>query len=265
MKDFASDAFQAVLEHCQSETEFEVGGLLVGLFTPDGIEIRASIPALKAAAGTANVTFTHEVWESALKTIETKFPEWRIVGWYHTHPRFGVFMSNYDQFIQEKFFPDARMQGVVIDPIAGQGGLFQFIDGKVTQTNSFSVEQMDDERSGSINTAIRQRKRRSGFVLLVPTVAVVGVLVGFFLGGAGSNSKQSVAPTPVTTTTAVPATAARCEVSITIRYGATYWDLAGTLLGDSQRYPELQAQTRDASLLPGEVLKFTSPVCSMSR
>jgi proteasome lid subunit RPN8/RPN11 len=113
-----------VEEHAFSVTDREVGGILVGQLTESGVRVAGSIPALRARGSQMHVTFTHEVWEDVLSTIDREFAGQQIVGWYHTHPGFGLFLSEYDRFIHENFFSDPRMVALVIDPLAGELGWF---------------------------------------------------------------------------------------------------------------------------------------------
>ena len=56
--------------------------------------------------------------------MDTKYTDKSIVGWYHTHPDFGIFLSDRDRFIQENFFSGAGQVALVIDPIRKTVGVF---------------------------------------------------------------------------------------------------------------------------------------------
>ena len=43
--------------------------------------------------------------------------ELRIVGWWHSHPGFGCFLSRTDLHTQEFFFPESYQVALVLDPI----------------------------------------------------------------------------------------------------------------------------------------------------
>jgi len=36
--------------------------------------------------------------------MDAQFADKKIVGWYHSHPGFGIFLSEYDLFIHRNFF-----------------------------------------------------------------------------------------------------------------------------------------------------------------
>lgn len=47
-----------------------------------------------------------------------------LAGWFHTHPGLGVFFSETDQRTQASFFPAPWQVGLVMDPVAGEMGVF---------------------------------------------------------------------------------------------------------------------------------------------
>ena len=122
---FPDDIYKDVEKHAYSNLEAEVGGMLFGTISGGKTQIVGFVPALKATAEQISLTFTHEVWEDILKKGESKFPGKQIVGWYHTHPSFGIFLSDYDEFIQNNFFNQPGQVALVIDPIAGKLGWFE--------------------------------------------------------------------------------------------------------------------------------------------
>ena len=49
--------------------------------------------------------------------MDAEHSEERIVGWYHTHPGFGIFLSGMDLFIQDHFFNLPWQVAFVYDPL----------------------------------------------------------------------------------------------------------------------------------------------------
>lgn len=98
--------------------------MLFGRINGNKTEILGFVPALSASAEQISLTFTHDVWEEILREGQDKYPDLTIVGWYHTHPTFGIFLSEYDEFIQKNFFSIKGQLALVIDPIAGSLGWF---------------------------------------------------------------------------------------------------------------------------------------------
>ena len=56
--------------------------------------------------------------------IADRYPGRALVGWYHTHPRMGVFLSSYDTWLHMHFFPEPWQVALVIEPFGGSGGFF---------------------------------------------------------------------------------------------------------------------------------------------
>lgn len=102
--EISSEILLMVERHAYSNLEAEVGGMFFGEIKAGKTVIAGSIPALKASAEQISLTFTHEVWDEILAEGAKLFPKMQIVGWYHTHPSFGIFLSEYDEFIQKNFF-----------------------------------------------------------------------------------------------------------------------------------------------------------------
>ncbi|CAN5816729.1 hypothetical protein BH23ACT8_BH23ACT8_24910 [soil metagenome] len=122
--DCAASALEAIRAHVAPELEREVGGILVGRLGAGGAEVRAALPAVEAHGGRTHVTFTHDVWEQLLTEVDRDHPDDRIVGWYHSHPGFGIFLSGYDRFIHRSFFSGPDQLAFVIDPHTGAEGWF---------------------------------------------------------------------------------------------------------------------------------------------
>lgn len=136
---FEPSLLTEIEKHCYSTLDFEVGGMLFGKITTTATQINGFVPALRASKQMVTLTFTHEVWESILKEGEEKFPGQQIVGWYHTHPSFGVFLSDYDKFIQTEFFKQKGQVALVVDPVAGELGWFEADGDEVRQIASDST------------------------------------------------------------------------------------------------------------------------------
>ena len=128
------EAFSSIKEHASSDTSVELCGVLAGFLCKDGLGPYLLVE--KAIAGSATrrtgsqVTFTHETWERIHKQMESEPPGLRIIGWYHTHPGFGIFLSDMDQFIQDNFFNVPHNIAFVYDPLADRRGLFAWRDGR---------------------------------------------------------------------------------------------------------------------------------------
>lgn len=130
---FTRAAHDAVIEHVLGEPGHEVGGVLVGGIHDDVGEthVLGAIAALEATSERASVTFTHDAWATVHAVLERDHPGREIVGWYHSHPGFGIFLSDHDLFIHRHFFARAGQIAHVVDPHAGTEGVFGWAAGDV--------------------------------------------------------------------------------------------------------------------------------------
>jgi hypothetical protein len=55
------------------------------------------------------------------------------VGWYHSHPSFGIFLSEHDLFIHRNFFSGPAQIAVVVDPINCTEGVFAWRHGEIAK------------------------------------------------------------------------------------------------------------------------------------
>lgn len=133
----------ALWQHARENTSVEICGVLVGLWKRDAegpyVHVSASIRGDAATSKFAEVTFTHETWTKINEQMDKQYSDRVIVGWYHTHPDFGVFLSDRDLFIHEHFFSAAGQIAHVIDPIRREEGVFVWRTGKATLTPMYWV------------------------------------------------------------------------------------------------------------------------------
>ncbi len=125
-------AFRSAQAHALGSLNHEVAGVLVGPppeKQPDGryvVHIIDSIIAKHTVMHGASVTYTPESWRYVNDKLRERYPDETavIVGWYHTHPGFGIFLSGMDQFIHQNFFTQIWHTALVLDPIAKRSGFF---------------------------------------------------------------------------------------------------------------------------------------------
>jgi len=132
-----------MLAHTQRNLDAEIGGILLGqVFRSDrGVVtiLAEAVAAARTDAGMGHVTFSHETWADLYQYLESLATDADIVGWYHTHPGFGVFFSSQDRFIQENFFGGTGQVGLVVDPVADSVLLFVSHEGETATCNGFWV------------------------------------------------------------------------------------------------------------------------------
>jgi proteasome lid subunit RPN8/RPN11 len=141
------DVLADMEEHALSDTSVELGGVLLGgTYTDEAgrpfIVVTDSLRAQHYESTKGSFTFTHDTW-SAITREREEFPgELAMVGWYHTHPDWGVFLSGMDMFICDNFFNKTLDLAYVIDPCRGDRGMFQWTGSpqqRVRRTGGFFV------------------------------------------------------------------------------------------------------------------------------
>lgn len=132
----APEVHRGISGHAKEDTSVEICGVLVGVWGRDDLgpfaEVSNFIRCDNASSKVAEVTFTHESWAQINQEMDSKYADKRIVGWYHSHPDFGIFLSERDCFIHEHFFSGAGQVAYVVDPVRDLEGVFAWQKGKPT-------------------------------------------------------------------------------------------------------------------------------------
>ena len=133
--------YKEIHKFTQNKTTNESGGMLIGTvideFGKTNIIVNGFVEAKYCEATPTTLKFTHETWEYVHKEMDKKYPGQKIVGWIHTHPNFGIFLSEYDKFIQENFFKEDYQIAYVVDPIQDIEGFYFWINGKIERCKGF--------------------------------------------------------------------------------------------------------------------------------
>ncbi|MEE0265824.1 MAG: LysM peptidoglycan-binding domain-containing protein [Acutalibacteraceae bacterium] len=137
------NVYNALEKLASSNTSKELGSIILGEYVEKNgkiyVIISEYIEAKYTDASASTLTFTHDTWGYIHTEHEKLYPNMKIVGWQHTHPNYGVFLSNYDMFIQENFFNMPFQVAYVIDPIQNIRGFFQWKNGKVEKLRGYYI------------------------------------------------------------------------------------------------------------------------------
>lgn len=125
--------------HARQEILHEQAGILCGqVFSCGSERIYVAITSAIAAdahAGAAHFRFHERSWDEIWHKME---PGSNVVGWYHTHPGMGVFLSQTDLRMQKLYFQSPWQIAVVIDPVSGESSAFSGSKGlKVPEDHCF--------------------------------------------------------------------------------------------------------------------------------
>ena len=177
---------EQICAHVFSSLEAEVGGVLIGHLRSDGSpKVTAIIPALEADGARSRVTFTHDAWSVIHMTLDRDHPGSEILGWYHSHPGFGIFLSEHDLFIHRNFFSRPEQIAIVIDPHAGSEGLFVWRHGEVVKAGEEPTPRPGElpeevERVFAMPETAGPTKGALAFYWLLGMLAGVLIWLGFF-------------------------------------------------------------------------------------
>lgn len=132
----------AAWDQVLSNASVEVGGVLLGRVHETFVLVEAILDARHIAHTSGSLTFTHATWSDFAERIEREHRTRRIVGWYHSHPGHGIFLSGMDLFIHENFFAELWQSAWVLDPLHRTEGLFQWSGGKIVESG---YERINDQ------------------------------------------------------------------------------------------------------------------------
>lgn len=197
-----------IYDHVFSDLHHEVGGFLLGQRSPDGrLKITGEVPAYSADERTASVTFTQQDWADVHAAIDDRAQDEQIVGWYHSHPGFGIFLSEFDLFIHRNFFSNPGQVAYVVDPHAGREGMFGWRDGDVALLAEGETQRAAERpnfESSSPSSAKRWQPKH--YMPAVAVGLVVGALAAWGLVGRDDKSTTTVTTRTVNPRNGQPAT-----------------------------------------------------------
>ena len=137
------EAHLHMLAHSKTNTSIELCGVLIGEVMRDDygpfVVVTEMIEGEHAEGSTAGVTFTQDTWAHVFRQLDGQYSGQRVVGWYHTHPGFGIFLSSMDMFIQTHFFNLPWQVAFVVDPLADMEGMFEWRNGDIAPSSPYWV------------------------------------------------------------------------------------------------------------------------------
>ena len=147
------DVMRDMEAHSQTNTQVELGGVMLGRQRVDAngapfVVVQESLRAEHYHATKGSFTFTHDTWSEITRRRAEFHPDLEMVGWYHTHPGWNVFLSGMDTFICDNFFNRILDVALVIDPCNDDRGWFQW-----------------DRKQHADGTQSQTTRRTSGFIL----------------------------------------------------------------------------------------------------
>lgn len=121
--------YQDIAEHLEAMLPDESGGFLLGEALHDAqrstwlLSLREAVPLHPALRSPLGFVFT---WRDVLAARRRRdLAGWALLGWYHSHPRGGVFLSETDlEKTHRILFSDLFQVALVCDPTRRRAGYF---------------------------------------------------------------------------------------------------------------------------------------------
>ncbi len=132
-----------VKEHAQRDLSHECFGLLLGNAYSDPIrkvlwiEVQEAVAAVNTNASIVAVEVSTKEFQRLNDEVDKIWDktrgETRKIGWYHSHPNFGIFMSGTDQANQKQFYSQEWQIALVVDPVREEVGFFRGAESEACQ------------------------------------------------------------------------------------------------------------------------------------
>jgi proteasome lid subunit RPN8/RPN11 len=148
------EAYSVMHEHATAALPNETGGFLIGRVSFDHrdgcwhIEIEEAVPVAPDSQDPVHFTFT---WRDVDRVRSYREGQGKaLVGWFHTHPDLGIFLSETDlERTHRVLFTEPFQVALVYDPTRGRAGYFfweaaQMIDASQAAWREFDIAVMPD-------------------------------------------------------------------------------------------------------------------------
>jgi len=168
-----SETLGTTVEHCKSQVPYEAIGFLVGKdyrwLGKKYVEVVGSIRG-KTKASEVRVEFDDGVMGEIVTELRQRYPGQLVVGWYHSHPGYGCFMSPTDIETQKSCFREPYHVALVVDPLQELIEFFKLEDdGQTYRPASF----------GEITSAYPQVTKEPGMIVCPHCNASVSPLASY--------------------------------------------------------------------------------------
>jgi hypothetical protein len=153
------DTIERIAAEARGSADVERGGILVGDVyenTTGGrriVEINDFIVSEHTAASVTELRTSFETWKTQTALMRERFPDRRVVGWFHTHlveievytddardktEATPLFFSQDDVFMHKQFFPEEWYVALVLD-LQGSGLFFQWKNADIVCCGGYRV------------------------------------------------------------------------------------------------------------------------------
>lgn len=277
------DVHQQMNSYAQTDLSRELAGVILGHYEQQGskviIKVIAAIEARDAERQRASVKLTHESWAYINQVKDKMFPDLKIVGWFHTHPGFGIFLSEFDLFIHRNFFNLPWQVAFVLDPVAHKEGFFCW-EGNEIEPCTYEVEKIGYNNGGYLLPGYSPGMETEGepvpaglqgkyeadtkgrfkwWQAVVGLVVVMGLALGSYnIGIKQGQTMHKESPPPDSSPKVVKVkTPGAVIYKHKVRRGDSLWIISELYYGTGYRYEEIARHNHlhsGQSIQPGQVL-----------
>ena len=162
------DVLLATNRHVKQSLDRELGGFLLGnaYRCPNTgrqyVMIDQYLEADYTEGTSVSLNFTNESWGQLSELLSGKFLGKHLVGWYHSHPRMNVFLSEHDKVIHHERFKEPWQTALVIEPEKHFGGFFGWRDGHLDLNTCIDFYEL---LGGNARTSVLAWGNHQGFDL----------------------------------------------------------------------------------------------------
>jgi proteasome lid subunit RPN8/RPN11 len=152
---FRGSVYRGILAHTVVDSSVECAGLLLGRQTSEADKghpatlIEGFHPLATVSASATHFTMRADAWPHLWRRLLPSDQDPEIVGWYHSHPGHGVFLSGTDRATQAAWFRLPWHIALVVDPLRQEAAAFSGPEGLA----SLMVMQPDTDEEEQTNGA----------------------------------------------------------------------------------------------------------------
>lgn len=130
---FSEDVVLRLDQFAHSKVKGEHGGFLIGhkreLKSSEGYEILVErfVPIPQKDDAT-RLVITKEHFKTVQRALAEGENREEVVGWAHTHPGFGVFLSNFDKEQHQRYFPEPWQVAYILDNVGHERAVYHCVN-----------------------------------------------------------------------------------------------------------------------------------------
>jgi proteasome lid subunit RPN8/RPN11 len=196
-------AYDDIHRHGAANHQREVVGILLGNASEDStgkyrVDIVGIVKSDSAPGNRTQAQFTHEVWLQLVESAQRNYPNQKVVGWYHTHPGFGAFMSDDDVNSHRLAFSHPWHVAAVCDPIKNELCFFGWDGSEIKAIKGFYTYEVPVKEPEPLPRPERMTpSQRKIPAFLIPVLAlflalftIVGLALTVWLPGDQRKTSQ---------------------------------------------------------------------------